>query len=75
MAIVFDWHKQILEDRADISDDCRIGRSCISNSAKNIKTSKLRTTRFRSREELEIAVCRAVARFGLHFHKICLVNE
>ena len=63
MAIVFDWHKRFWED------DCRSGRFRISNSAKNIQTSKLPTTWFRSRKEFEIAVCRAVARFGLHFHK------
>ena len=63
MAIVFDLHKRFREDRADINDDCQGGRSRISNSAKNIQTW------FRSREELEIAVCRAVARFGLHILK------
>ena len=42
----------------------------IYNSAKNIKTSKLRGTWFRSREELEFAVCRAVAGFGFDFYKV-----
>ena len=69
MAIVFDWHKRFWADRADISDDCRSRRSRISKSAQNIQTSKLPTTLFWSTEELEIAVCRAVAIFGLHFHK------
>ena len=69
MAIVFDWHKQFREDRADISDDFRSGRSRISNSAKNIQTSLLRGTWFWSREKLEFAVCSAMARFGVYFYK------
>ena len=69
MAIGFDLYKRFREDRADISDDFQSGRSRISNSAKNIQTSKLRGTWFRSREELELAVCSAVARFGVDFYK------
>ena len=67
--IVFDWYKRFCENQADISDDFRSGRSIIYNSAKNIQTSKLRGTWFRSREELEFAECRAVARFGFDFYK------
>ena len=53
MAIVFDLHRRFREDRVDISEDFRSGGSRISNSAKNIQTSKLRGTWFWSREELE----------------------
>ena len=69
MTIVYDWHKRFREDRAEISDDFRNGRSRISNSTKNIQTSKLQCTWFRSREEFESAVCSAMARFGVDFYK------
>ena len=58
-----------IEDRANISEEFRGMRSNISNSSKNIQTSKLRGTWFRSREEFEFADCSAVARFGVYFYK------
>ena len=68
-SIIFEWHKRFRYGLADFSDNFQSGRPRNSGDRpKHILISASKTM-LQKREELEFAVRRAVAKFGVDFYK------